>query len=383
MQKRTEQLDPAGGGFPSFQDVCEMVAEFARRHPDIARMTSLGRSDEGREVLAVEVTDPGVPLETKQVAMVVCGRHGNELGTRVIGSAVLEWLASEDAAETRTHQLVVVVPVANPDGCVRDAFLAPNDGLSDAERRTVMALAERTQPDAIVDVHSLGGNDIEAVIAAHTGRSGVDAFTQAALATEIADAAGRGGYPFDLEGVTFSNQYNNFLAGECYDRFHSVALGMEVNHLALRPDQAADSGVVAISSFLRSGNRRRYWQAHPGYPNDLIIGNFSTSIRPAGSDAASRRSARVALWQNRRFFDGLKRTMPDSHTVKVVAQYTGGPLQTPWTLCCRLRGRPVVRDVRLNGEPVQCETFTDACSTYVSVVAEATGPERYELLVGF
>lgn len=33
--------------------------------------------------------------------MVVCGQHGNELGTRSVGQAVLEWLASEEGTETK------------------------------------------------------------------------------------------------------------------------------------------------------------------------------------------------------------------------------------------------------------------------------------------
>ena len=66
------------GRFPSFEEISGNVVEFTERNAHIARLESPGVSDEGRRVLAVAVTDPNIPLQRKQVAIVACGRHGNE-----------------------------------------------------------------------------------------------------------------------------------------------------------------------------------------------------------------------------------------------------------------------------------------------------------------
>ncbi|MCK4301090.1 MAG: hypothetical protein KAX80_16240, partial [Planctomycetes bacterium] len=117
--------------FPTFEEVCSAVDGFASQHSRLASVQTLGLSPEGLPVRAVSVTGPGGSPSEKEVALVVCGRHGNELGTRVVGLALLRWLVSEAGALTRDRQRVLVVPVANPDGCVREEFFAPHDGLSE------------------------------------------------------------------------------------------------------------------------------------------------------------------------------------------------------------------------------------------------------------
>lgn len=371
----------ASGQFPPFERICEQVSAFVGRHAGIARAESLGESEQGREVLAVEVTDPAAEEEDKQVALVVCGRHGQELGTRVVGPALLEWLASPPAAETRRGQRVFVVPVANPDGCVREQFHAPSDRLSELEERTILALAERVCPDAVVDVHSLGGSDTEAVIAAHTTRCAVDELIHHTLAAEMAEAAGRRGYPFDVEAVPFPDTYNNHFCGACYERFHCLAFGMEVSHLSLGPAEAAESGVAAIVALLEAGNRRRGWQARSGYPNEILIGNFSASIRPAGANAAERSRSREEIWRHRGAFAVPQREMPDRDTLKLTVRHEGHAPTCAWSLCCRLRGRRVIRGVRLDGRGGPVCAWQDACSTYVRATVPPAGPQAHELIV--
>jgi len=364
--------------FPSFEDVVRHVEGFVERHGRIARLEELGVSEEGRPVLAVVVTDGQVDATQKGVAMIVCGRHGNELGTRAVGTGLLDWLASEEAEEIVRRQVVIIVPVANPDGCVRGEFHAPTDRLSPTEERTIMAAAERYIPDAVVDIHSLGGNDIEAVITSHILRQAEDDFIHHMLAAEMLEAAERRGYPFDLHMAAFTANYNNFFAGACYERFHSNAFGMEVNHLALSPDDAAGSGVAAVAGLLRAGNRRLGWQAAPGYPNEIVVGSFCTSIRPAGRDALAMRQSRAVLWRNRDGFVALRRAMPARDRLEVTVDYKGAPEAVRWAVCCRLRGFPEVRAARMNGRSVAWESWRDSCSTFVSVQVDSLLPQRYQ-----
>jgi len=312
---------------------------------------------------------------------VVCGRHGNELGTRVVGTALLGWLCSDAGAETRRRQLVIVVPVANPDGCVREEFFAPSDGLSDVEQRTIAELARTHQPDLVVDVHSFGESDIEAILPANTTSAAEDVFIHRDLAMRATEGAARVGYPFAVHAVRLSGDYNNFFCGMCYDRFHSLAFGMEVNHASLAPDQAAASGVAAITSLLDAGNTRSPWEPQAGYPNRILLGDLFTSIRAAGDDAGQRRTSRSHIWPNRRHFARPKRETAGSSAIRVLTEYAGAALPCRFSLSCRLRGSPAIRAVRLNGEPVDAPTHTDNCSTYVHVGIAPSGRQSYELSV--
>lgn len=374
--------------FPSLDEICRDLDRFVNAHGDIAQIESLGDSEEGRQVQAVHVTDPGIGGSDKQVAIVICGRHGNELGTRVVGAALLEWLASQEGAQTRRRQQVIVVPVANPDGCARNEFHAPPRHLSETEQRTIAALARRVRPDAIIDVHSFGptDGDLQALVTGNNTSEGEDEFVYHAVAREMVHAAAAAGYPFVLHTEKRNEGYNNFIAGFCYDHFHTLAFGMEVNHHALRPPQAAESGVAVTSALLRAGNTRRPWQKWEGYPNSILKGDFFTSIRPVGPSAGQRRGSRSAIWADRKFFWIGPREAPDRQSVRVPFGYSGYrtvAASHAFTLCCRLRGFPDAVQAKVNGRPVEAATFKDDCSTYVSLELHPSQKTDYEAVFEF
>jgi hypothetical protein len=335
--------------FPSFDVIYRLVDRFVAKNADIAHSESLSVSEEGREIKAVYVTDKSVPDTEKQVAIVVCGRHGDELGQRVVGNALIEWLSSAEGAETRRRQLVIVVPVANPDGCVRNEFLAPHDGLSRVEQNTIAALAQRYQPDAVIDVHSLRHTDIEAILTANTSDAGEDVFVHRVLAKNMAESAARQGYPFLIESVDLR--------------------------------EAAESGVAAIRALLNAGNIRHPWEPHGGYPNSILAGDFFSSVKAVGRNPAERRVSRSELWQHRESFAPLKRVVLDDGTIKVVVAYSGEPLSCGFSMTCRTRGFPVSAKARLNGAPVEAYTYRDNCSTYVCVDIDRLEQGEYELSV--
>lgn len=367
--------------FPSLDNVYQALEQIADKNSDFAHVESLGASDEGRDIKAAYVTDNSLPEAEKEVALVVCGRHGSELGTRVVGNALLEWLLSAEGEETRCRQVVIIVPVANPDGCVREEFFAPNDGLSEIEQNTIAKLAWANQPGLVIDVHSLAKSDMEAIITANTSDSGEDVFIHKALAAKAAEDAERQGYPFQVHAVGLSNNYNNFFCGMCYENFHSLAFGIEVNHYSLRPEETAESGVAVISSLLKAGNTRPPWEPHPGYPNRILIGDFSAAIRAAGDSAAERRESRSKIWQNRNHFAVLRRETLDRYTVKVSTEYSGDALSCKALLCCRIRGFPVVKRVCLNGKDVDIHICRDKCSIYVCADIQLSGREKHEFRV--
>ncbi len=376
------------GEYPSLEDVYARVDAFVADHPDLARCEDLGRSPEGREVRAVYVSDPTTSDRDKSVALIVCGRHGNEAGTRVVGTALLDWLASPTGNATRRRQIVIVVPVANPDGAAHGAFHAPPWHLSQTEYATIGELASTHLPDAVMDVHSFGEDDadLQAVVTGNTTSEAEDEAIHRSVAARMVEAAARAGYPYALHTEKRKEGYNNFISGYCYDLCHSLAFGMEVNHHVLEPEEAAESGVAAITALLAEGNERLPWQVGIGYPNELLRGDFFTSIRPAGQDAAKRRQSRACVWQDRMFYRLGRREAPSRRTVTMRAMYTGYADRvrpSAFALCCRVRGRHDSLEVILNGKVVEAVTFGDECSTYAQVDVQPTGREDYELTVRF
>jgi hypothetical protein len=372
--------DMSASDFPELGEIADRMERFATSHQEISRVVSLGTSEEGREIAAVEVTAPTVAAEKKECAVVLCGRHGNELGTRVVGTALLSWLASREAARVRNCQRTLVVPVANPDGCARGEFFAPSDGLSETERAILRQLEGAYQPDLIVDVHSLGDGDLEAIIAANPRGVAEDHFIHSTLAREAAAAACKAGYPFALEWMPDRPTYNNFFCEACYERSHSLVFGLEVNHWMLGPEQAGQSGVAAIKALLNSAARRFPWEAQTGYPNKLLAGRFEASLRAAGDVAAQRRESAALLWRNRARFGPIARETPDPGVVRVWTDYTGEDLPCQLSLSCRLRGRDLRPRLWLNGTEVNCRSCEDECSTYVFADAEVRAGNTYELV---
>ena len=99
----------------AYEKINNWIEKYENNYRTIASVERIGYSDEGRDIKAVHVTNNSVPISDKEIALIIIGRHGDELGTRVVGPAVLEWLASEAAQKTRDRQHIIVVPVANPD----------------------------------------------------------------------------------------------------------------------------------------------------------------------------------------------------------------------------------------------------------------------------
>jgi len=142
--------------FLNYEILEDWVEAYVSNHEEIARSEVIATSAEGRPIRAVHITNADLPDNDKETALVIVGRHGNEIGTRVVGPAVLEWLASDAAKEILDRQHIIVVPVANPDGCALTVFGLPVYHLSGLEKRSLLPLAAKYPPDVVLDVHSLG-----------------------------------------------------------------------------------------------------------------------------------------------------------------------------------------------------------------------------------
>jgi hypothetical protein len=380
--------------FLSYDEIENWIGNYIHCHREIAYIESIGQSDEGRAIKAVHVTNNSLPMDEKEIALIIVGRHGDEVGTRVVGPAVLEWLASRDAQEIRDRQHVIVIPIANPDGCIHEVFGAPATHLSDIEKSALLPLGARYIPEIVMDVHSVGKEKrglnwggLEAVIIDQNATEGEDQYILGEMARGMLRAAAREGYPFllhtlepygnlkkkaeALAGYSFNNHVNRAL----YDAFHPLTFGMEVNHFVLRPDETARSGLAVIKSMLEMGSRVFPWEYHPGYPNRILSGDFLAWIGPRGRNAHARRASRKEIWSKRHFFRvpfAPYREMMDRHSVRITVRYAGEEeITNGITIGFRIRGLPRIRSITVNGEHRDYYVKRDECSTYVFVDLEA------------
>ncbi|KAK9830901.1 hypothetical protein WJX81_003069 [Elliptochloris bilobata] len=95
--------------------------DLARRCSDVVRLYSIGRSVEGRELWALEVSDAPGRLEAEPNAKYVANMHGDEPSGRQLLVALAEWLCVHHRRDARAGRIVAdmhlhLLPTMNPDG---------------------------------------------------------------------------------------------------------------------------------------------------------------------------------------------------------------------------------------------------------------------------
>ena len=403
-------------------EVHRWLDDFTARNSAIAYKESIGTSPDNRDIPAVFVSNWDRADDDKQIAVVTLARHGNEVGARVVGPEILEYLAGDDAKTIRDRQIVIVVPVVNPEGFVLNQFCSSQTSLTRTERLVLGNLFRQYPPDMLIDYHSLGKEegakydrgDLEVIIPANTTRWAMDEQIHRHVALQMKDAAEQEGWPYeihsleDLASYKFADRqignmpytslqekvfllhmhdsydnydvppeasYTNYTCGPAYEKWHTLVMGMETNHWAITaPEDVAASGMVPCAALLKMGNTRFPWEKDQGYPVNLLQGDFRISLRSTGRNTAQRRASRTRIWNQRMYFNLPQREMPDPGTTITRVRYFGTDLPMEYALCLRMRQSPI-EGVTRDGEAVPFETFTDRCSTfvYIPVVMEKAG----------
>ena len=421
-------------GEKGLKEVYGWLDGFAEENKRIARKEALGKSPDQWEIPAVFVTNREVPDNHKQIAVVTAARHGQEFGARVVGPEILRFLTGEEARRIRDTQIVIVVPVVNPEGFVADKFCSSMTSLTKTERLVLGGLFRRHPPDMIIDYHSLGHKsgskydtgDMEVILPANTTRWAMDEQIHLHVAQRMLDAAEDAGWPYeihtleDLAGYYFGarepgnmpwsplkektfqlymqdscdnydipeeavlapltpkagqSSYTNYTCGPAYMKWHSLVFGMETNHSAITDAAAlAQSGMVPCAALLNMGSGRFPWEKEVGYPVNILHGDFRVSIRPVGSNAAECRASRIRIWGQRNHFNHPQRETIDQDTTLAKVRYFGEDLPMEFALCLRMR-QNTITGVSVKGKDVDFETFRDRCSTfiYIPIMMEKAG----------
>ncbi|RMA59966.1 zinc carboxypeptidase [Acidovorax sp. 100] len=146
--------------FASHAEVLSFLSELERQSPHV-RVESLGRSQQGRDLVAAVLSEQGRFEASRPTVMIIGNQHGNEPAG---GEAVLvlaQQFSSGPSRELLKRVNLVLVPRGNPDGAERFARFTANGidinrdhlHLRTPEARALAAATLRYRPQAVLDLH--------------------------------------------------------------------------------------------------------------------------------------------------------------------------------------------------------------------------------------
>lgn len=139
-----EQLRPSGAGegtqtiwnyYPAYQEYLDIMDGFAANFPDICKLVPIGTSVQGRELLAVKISDNVNEQEAEPEFLYTSSIHGDELTGYVLMLHLIDYLTSNYGTDPRItemvdHTEIIINPLANPDG----TFFGGNGSVYQAQR---------------------------------------------------------------------------------------------------------------------------------------------------------------------------------------------------------------------------------------------------------
>ena len=291
--------------YPTYEDVIRETQEIAASHPDWVDWTELDKSEEGRPIPLLTITDPGVPAADKSVFLLTGGTDGNEEVGRAVALGFARTLLEPQRLTHLQRQVVLVVPVANPDGTVRDQ---PHDATTTdihfqdqppttTEGRAMRALVTEWIPDAHVDFHGLAGGgigDYSFLYPTVNAKWSIPVLME--VARELEEAGARAGFPqAGRPRLWWDPQYN--LPGWLARNYSSLCLLVEGGENYYPIEDSVRSGVARMQRLMEIGEQVRFFQDSPNYPCDLVSGGLMGAMMSYGSNYAERRKSRRDISQ--------------------------------------------------------------------------------------
>ena len=240
----------------------------------------------------------------------------------------MRWLLSEDplAQEILRRQVVVCMPVVNPDGyvlgnsynteglnpCDHWTLDGPVDPDKCPEAAAVQRMLDEYQPEVHSDYHGLDMSFPGYIMQENSGGSygNVSLRPYHYRITQLMDeAALEEGYPSDLQEQDAERQLwgpgldaishklwtgrSRIFGGTyAYNRYHSLNLHSEVAW--------ERSGFLRHRRLLQIGHEVWPGEYYPGYPTRVISQSAFHKVTAYGRTAVARRRSRVELWEKQR-----------------------------------------------------------------------------------
>ncbi|XP_067222221.1 carboxypeptidase D [Chanodichthys erythropterus] len=142
----------------NYTELTDLLKSLAQKYPNIANLTSIGKSVENRELWVMRITkDPTVDVPGKPKFKYVGNMHGDETVSRQVLIYLVEYLLEKYGEDQRVTELVdstdiYIMPSMNPDGfekSVEGDCTGRNGGRENAKNFDL----NRSFPDQFEEIH--------------------------------------------------------------------------------------------------------------------------------------------------------------------------------------------------------------------------------------
>ena len=121
--------------YPSYEVYVEMMYAFEEQYPNICKVSSIGLSVDGRELLVAKITDSLNVHQAEPRVLYTSSMHGDEISGFVLSIRLIDYLLSNYESDTRITNIINntelwINPLANPDG----AYTNNNNSVYNAQR---------------------------------------------------------------------------------------------------------------------------------------------------------------------------------------------------------------------------------------------------------
>ena len=296
--------------YPTYEDVMNECKSFSSLAPLLVSYEEIGLSAKGRPIPLLTITDRDFPNENKRVVLVSGGTDGNEEVGRAINLGFARALLEPKNRVHLQKQVVLIVPVTNPDGTVLNlpdregngsgicATKVHMPGVPPAtpEGRVMRDLVERWIPDAHFDFHGLAGGgmgDMAYLYPTVNNKWTIPVLFEVAKEIEIVGV--KAGFPQNRPQLWWEPRYN--LPGWLARNHSSFCMVLESTENYYPIEESVRGGVVRLLRLLEIGEEVRFFQYHANYPCDVVSGSRMGALMPFGDDFTARRKSRRDISQ--------------------------------------------------------------------------------------
>lgn len=296
--------------YPTYEDVVNECRAIAALAPEIAAYEEIGRSAQGRPIPLLTVTDPAIPPERKSVLLVSGGTDGNEEVGRAVALGLARALLEPQHRVHLQRQVVLIVPVTNPDGTASNLpdkqgngavpatqVHLPGQPPATAEGHALRELVEAWIPDAHFDFHGLAGGGMgDSAYLYPTVNHKWSIPTLYEVAREMSIAGAKAGYPQDGQLRLWTEPRHN-LPGWLARNHGCFCMVLEGTENYYPIEDSVRAGLARLLRVMEIGEEVRFFQYHPNYPCDVVSGGRMAALMPFGEDYTARRRSRRAISQ--------------------------------------------------------------------------------------
>ncbi|MCF8373085.1 MAG: T9SS type A sorting domain-containing protein [Bacteroidales bacterium] len=107
--------------YPTYSDYVAMMQQFETDYPQLCKLINMGQSIEGRDILAVKISDKVYLKQEEPEFLYTSSMHGDELTGMMLCLRMIDYLLSNYGSDAYVNHLldsmeIYINPLANPDG---------------------------------------------------------------------------------------------------------------------------------------------------------------------------------------------------------------------------------------------------------------------------